>query len=273
MPAIASLNGSDMSGTAYPKSPNDGSPFYDQTARVLRTYDDTIKAWVSRDNFQSALSAGGGGFWDDFRGAINPQWTLLKGSEGAAANPAVAGNDRIELVTAAAGTGFAADASMLASISLGTLAARTNGKKVTVAFKVKVSAITTVRYFAGLSDSNALEQSASLATATYTTVASNAALILFDTAATADTIRLVGVNDDTDATHINTALEPVADTYEAWRLEIDPSTGDVQYFQNGTSLGTLSAAIATDVALYFVAGVVPTTTSARTLTLDYVGVH
>ena len=272
MAATAVLNGSDMSGTYTPKSPNDGSPFYDQTARVNRVYDDTIKAWVSRDNFQSAISAGGGGFWDDFRGTINAQWTLLKGSDGAAAYPAVAGNDRVDLVTAAAGTGIAADGCMLASISLGTIATRTNGKKLVIPFKVKASAVTAVRYWVGLSDSAALEQSASLSSTTYTTVATDAALVLFDTAATTDTIRLVGVKTNTDATHINTSLEPVADTYEVWRLEVN-SSGDVEFFQNGTSLGTLSACLATDVAVYFVAGIVPTGASARTLSLDYAGVH
>ena len=273
MAAIASLNGSDMSGTAYPKSPNDGSPWYDQTARIDRVYDDTIKAWVSRDNFQSVLSAGGGGFWDDFRGAINPQWTLLKGSDGAAAYPVVAGNDRVDLVTAAAGTGIAADGCMLCSIALGNIADRTNGKKIVIPFKMKISAITTVRYWIGLSDSNALEQSASLSATTYTTVATDAALVLFDTAATTDTIRLVGVKNDVDATHLDTSLAPTADTYETWRLEVDASTGDVEFFRNSTSLGTLPACLRTSVPVYFVAGVVPTTTSARTLSLDFAGVH
>ncbi len=264
----------DLSGTLRPKTPNDGAFWYDQTNRVTWQYDGTLKAWrnVSDPRLQLAISATGGGFFDDFRGpTIGSQWTLLKGSDGAAAYPVIASGDLCNLVTAAAGTGYAADACQLVSIALGTIATRTNGVPWVINWKQKISAITAVRYFAGLTDSNALEQAASLSATTFTTVATDAALALFDTAATTDTIRLVGVNNDVDATHVDTSLAPVADTYESWRLEVN-SSGDVAFYRNDSLLGTLTAALRTSVSVYFTVGVVPTGASARTLTLDFAGV-
>lgn len=273
MPAIASLNGSDMSGTYYPKSPNDGSPWYDTTARCLRVYDDTLKTWVSDDPIQTAISAGGGGFWDDFRrSSINPQWTLANGSDAQAADAVVAGGDRVDLVTGDAGTGFAADGTLMTSIALGTIAARTSGKPWVIPFKVKISAITNVSFFVGLTDTAAFEEVASLSSTTFTTTATDAAIILFDTGATTDTTRLVAVNTNTDATHVDTGAAPVADTYESWRLEIN-SSGDVAYYKEGTLVGTLLAALSTAVPLYFVAGATARSTASRTLSLDYAGVN
>lgn len=273
MPAVASLNGMDLSGTVRPTNANDGAIWYDQTNRIHHTYDATLKIWIPGTPLHLAFTAAGaGGFFDDFRGvSIHPSWTLGKGSDDLAAYPVLAGGDRVSLVSGDSGVNFAADGSLLTSISLGTIATRTNGQPFIIPFKVKVSAITNVSYFVGITDTAGFEAPASLTTTTFTTTATDAAVILFDTAATTDTIRLVGVSNDVDATPVDTSLAPVADTYESWYLSVN-SSGDVAFYREGVLLGTLLVALRTSVPIFFVAGVTSRSTASRTLSLDYSGI-
>lgn len=147
--------------------------------------------------------------------------------------------------------------------------------------RLKVSDITNVAINAGFSDAKseaAQTIAANLATTTFTTTASNAALWLFDTDATTDTWRGIGVKADTDSTAVNSSIAPVNDTYQRFRIEIDASGNAV--FKVLDDSNPYSAA-----PLYqaYSANAVTTTTlltpyiavqnksaSAHTLTVDYV---
>jgi hypothetical protein len=142
--------------------------------------------------------------------------------------------------------------------------------------RVKMSAITTIAVFIGLTDQvSALEmpiQSAASAN-TLTTNATDAVGFMFDTSMTADNWWLVGVANNTDATHQNTAVAPVADTYATFRIEIS-TTGVATFYYNGTAVGTtMTGAVTATVALTpVIAGFNRTTTGTPTLTADYIHV-
>jgi hypothetical protein len=140
--------------------------------------------------------------------------------------------------------------------------------------KVKMSAITDIAVFVGLTDQvGALEmpiQSAASAN-TLTTNATDAVGFMFDTSMTADTWWLVGVANDVDATHQNTGSAPVADTYATFRIELS-SAGVATFYYNGTAVGTaMTGAVTATVALTpVIAGFNRTTSGTPALTADYI---
>lgn len=140
--------------------------------------------------------------------------------------------------------------------------------------KVKMSAITDIAVFVGLTDQvAALEmpiQSAASAN-TITTNATDAVGFMFDTSMTADTWWLVGVANDVDATAQNTSTAPVADTYATFRIELS-AAGVATFYLNGTAVGTaMTGAVTATVALTpVIAGFNRTTSGTPTLTADWV---
>lgn len=138
--------------------------------------------------------------------------------------------------------------------------------------RVKTSIITNINLFIGFTDQvSALEAPASLSVTTFTTNATDAVGFLFDTEATTDTIRLVGVANNVDATHQDTSTAPAADTYAVYRIELT-SAGVASFFINGAQVGTaLSGAVTATVALTpVIAGFNRTTTGNPTITVDYI---
>ena len=144
--------------------------------------------------------------------------------------------------------------------------------------KVKTGIITDIAIFVGLTDQvAALEmpiQSAASAN-TITTNATDGVGFMFDTSMTADTWWLVGVANNVDATAQNTAVAPVADTYETLRIELS-TTGVATFYRNGTQVGTaMTGAVTATVALTPVIAAFNRTTSngATTIvTADYIHV-
>lgn len=140
--------------------------------------------------------------------------------------------------------------------------------------KVKMSAITNMSVFIGLTDQvAALEmpiQSAASAN-TITTNATDGCGFMFDTSMTNATWWLVGVANDVDATAQNTSLAPVADTYAIFRIEMS-SAGVATLYYNGTAVGTaMTGAVTSTIALTpVIAGFNRTTTGTPTLTADWV---
>lgn len=115
--------------------------------------------------------------------------------------------------------------------------------------RVKLDAITTVAVFVGITDQiAALEMPFTLGAGdVLTSNASNAVGVLFDTAADTDNWWLVGVAADVDATKQNTAVAPVAATYETWRVEIS-TAGAATFYRNGVAIGTAMASAITPAA-------------------------
>lgn len=140
--------------------------------------------------------------------------------------------------------------------------------------RVKLSQITTITVFVGLTDQvGALEmpiQSAASAD-TLTTNATDAVGFMFDTSMSTDNWWLVGVANNTDATHQNTTYAPVADTYETLRVELT-TAGVARFFRNGLQVGTaMTGAVTATVALTpVIAGFNRTTSGTPTITADYI---
>jgi len=205
--------------------------------------------------------------WDDFIGdLIADEWGVVAGSDspaGGVISTNIGGT--AVLTTGDSNVSLAADGIQLHSY-LNWKAA--NGDLV-FETRLKISAITTVQAFWGLTDQiSALEMPASLSGTTYTTTATDAVGFLFDTGATTKTIRLVGVANDTDATHLDTSDAWAADTYAIWRIQVD-SSGNATFFKDGVILGKVSSALTASVALTPVWCARSLTTSSRTLTIDY----
>ncbi len=140
--------------------------------------------------------------------------------------------------------------------------------------RVKLSLITNIAVFIGLTDQvSALEMPIHSAASanTITTNATDGVGFFFDTSMTDDTWWLAGVKNDVDATHQNSTYAPVAATYEVFRIEVT-ATGEADFFRNGKQVGSrMSAATTATVALTpVIAGFNRTTTGTPTITADYV---
>lgn len=142
--------------------------------------------------------------------------------------------------------------------------------------RVKMSQITTIAVFVGLTDQvSALEMPIHSAASanTITTNATDAVGFFFDTSMTADTWWIAGVANGTDATHQNTGIAPVADTYETFRIEVG-TDGSAVFYRNGVVVGTkMIGAVTPTVALTpVIAGFNRDTTGTPSLTADYIAV-
>jgi hypothetical protein len=210
-------------------------------------------------------------FFDHFMGdVLADQWHVIAGSDSPAAGALVESvGGKLRLTTGDSNASLAADGVQVTSFlnystGLGLLRFQA---------KLQVSAITNLQLFAGFTDQRAaLEMPVTLSTVTFTTVASNAVGFLFDTAATTDTIRLVGVATDVDAVHQDTGLAPVAATDLVLRIDVDRN-GTATFYIDGVQVGTaLLAAVTPETPLAIVvAARAAGDTVSKTVDIDYLG--
>lgn len=275
MTARLTMNGVDLSGPASLLGPNfrgaHGQGWYDETNRNRYVWDDDL-GFLVPENKGIVSGSAPRYIADDFKGGtLDSAWQVTKGNDDVAANFAISGASPLGLLvgtTGDAGTGIAADGIAIAgplSFTPGT----TND--LVLQAKVKWDVITNLRFFLGFTDvlpGTTFEQPASLSVVTYTTTATDAVGFLFDTAATSDTIRCVGVANDVDATHVATALAPVADTYKVFKIVV--RSGTAYFYIDGTLVGTVAAAVTTSVALCPILLTVPITAASKVVTADYI---
>lgn len=178
-------------------------------------------------------------YFDDFIGdALDARWNIVEGTDSATSDAAILAGGIggvLRFTTGDAGTGLAADMIQMTQ----ALQWQASNGGLAIEARFKLSAITTCYCFFGFTDVVTLEAPIiSAASAdTFTTTASDAVGIMFDTRMSTDNWWLTGVAGDTDATMQNAGVAPVADTYEVWRIEID-SSGVAQFFRNGAAIGT-----------------------------------
>lgn len=105
--------------------------------------------------------------------------------------------------------------------------------------RVRISAITSVAVFIGLTDQRAaLEMPFTLGAGdALTSNATNAAGVLFDTGADIDRWWVVGVAADVDAAKQDSAVAPSANTFETWRIELS-AAGVATFYRNGAAIGS-----------------------------------
>lgn len=200
-------------------------------------------------------------------GSALTAYDLFKGSDAQAAFPVITSNALVS-VTGDAGTGFAADGSQLIYDTAFVLSAGA----VHLEARIKLSAITNVQVFFGLTDQKAsLENpiTASGVSNGVTTNATDAVGFMFDTGMSTDNIWLVGVNNDSDKTPQNSALAFAANTYRTLRIDI-AANGSADFYIDGAHIGsTMTTACRTNVNLYPTIAIAATNTASRTGTSDY----
>ncbi|MGE4044462.1 MAG: hypothetical protein AB7F35_06390 [Acetobacteraceae bacterium] len=205
---------------------------------------------------------------DEFpTGGSLAHYELFHGSDAQAADPVIS-SGTLSMVTGDAGTGFSDDGTQLIGDTGYTLA----GGALTLECRLKVSAITTVAFFFGLTDQKAALEIPIMSAAsadTITTNATDAIGFMFDTSMSTDNIWLVGVNNDVDETAQNSAVAPVADTFITLRI-VTNTSGDATFFINGAQVGSaMTTAAATGVTLYPTIAAMARSTTGRTLTAEY----
>lgn len=234
---------------------------------VMGAANSVIKATAQIEVNSDILHVGPAGLFNQFvNGGSLVAFHLFNGSDAEAVDPVISGN-ALSLVTGNAGTGFAADGSQ----AIGDTGYTLSAGPVTVEARVKLSAITNVAFFFGLTDQKAaleipIESAASADT--ITTNATDAVGFMFDTAMASDDIWLVGVNNDVDETAQDSLMAFVADTYATLRIEI-ATNGNANFFMDGDPIGsTMTTACRTSVPLYPTIAAAARDTTSRTVTVD-----
>jgi hypothetical protein len=220
--------------------------------------------------FRSVSSPENFAIFDDFDGdVIKDQWSSTAGSDSPAAAAALVESvdGLCAMVTGDSNASLAADGVIFTSFLNWKV-----DKGLVFEAKVKVSAITNVQLFVGLTDRrDAIEMPVTLSTVTYSTVATDAVGFLFDTAATTDTIRCVSVANDVDGTHVDSGLAYVADTFKILRIEID-RTFNAYFYIDGVLVGTILAAMRAAIPLAIcICARAAGDTTPKTVSWDYIG--
>jgi hypothetical protein len=211
---------------------------------------------------------------DDFIGdVIEDAWSGAGGSDTQALAPAI--NAQIGgVVRLTSGDVGSADDAADASVLTHALNWQAENGGLVFETRLKTSSIATNTIFCGFTDVLATTtvevpiQSAGAAN-TITTNATDAVGFFFDTAMTDDNWWIAGVANGTDATHVDTDVPPVADTFQTFRIEVD-AAGNADFFLDGALVGTVEDAVTADVALTPVVTVMARTTTSHTVDVDYV---
>lgn len=215
-------------------------------------------------------------FGDDFIGdVIADQWGVTKGSDAAAVDFAALASGIGGIVRATTGAG--AGASMAANgVQLHSfLNWRASTGELAMTARLKMSSIATIAVFVGFTDQIAALEMPIHASGSgngITTNATDAVGFFFDTSMTDDTWWCAGVKADTDATPVNTALAPVADTFQQFRVEVD-TAGTATFYINGKTYGTVANALTTSVALTPVVAAFRRSAASATVDVDFIHVE
>lgn len=151
---------------------------------------------------------------------------------------------------------------------------RANGGGLVWEGRVALDAITNVALYIGLTDQDsALEMPFTMGAGdALTSNATDACGVLFDTGADTDNWWLVGVAADVDATPQNTALAPVASTFELWRIELD-SLGIAKFYRNNVLIGAqMTGAMTPSVLLTPVIAAFARAAASRNVDIDLVNI-
>lgn len=209
---------------------------------------------------------------DDFDGAtILGTWGVLKGSDGAAVNFAInaAVNGTVRATTGAgAGGTMAVNGVQLA----GHLNFQAQTAELEFAVRFKISAITNIAVFVGLTNQIAALQDPINGAGggdTFTANAADAVGAVFDTTMTTKNWWLTGVKASVQPTQQNTGVAPVAATYEDWQISVD-ANGNATFFRNGLQVGVqLANAVTKTVSLAPTVAVFTRTAASQTVDVDY----
>ena len=203
--------------------------------------------------------------FDDFTGAAvdtTNDWTFAAVNSGAiAANAAAGGHARIT-------TGAADDDD--AELASGLIFNTTKG--CVLEARIANNDVDATAFNVGFSDATgeaADKLAITFATATATTNASNAALFFTDKDATANDIRCMSVNADTDSTIYTTSTTLVDAAFHTYRVVIDTNQ-TVSFYLDNAHVASISEGIAAATAVTTYVGFINREGAANTLDIDYI---
>jgi hypothetical protein len=201
---------------------------------------------------------------------VNTPWILNKGTDDTALDPAIYSRERgaIRFVTGNTSGAIADDGSQIACYV--PVQADSGGLVVETKLRI-LNSLATVSVNFGLTDVNTLEEPFSISGADITSVASDACCFVFDTDATEQKWFACAVDSDVDDSgNGSTGIAPVADTHQTLRIEVSSDGNIVHFYIDGVIVKTLTnAGISPSVNLYATVCVNTTTTSSRTVEIDY----
>ncbi len=270
------LHGADQAGlfANRPKSANNGHAYFADDLQRQLVFNSRLQTWMPSDGQNLVVGSTDKYLVDGFRGPVlDGAYVVDSGTDAQALDPVIlttSSGGVVNGVTGNAGTGHPADASFM---SYPLVFKPSDGRSVHH-FRFKISAITNVAFFVGLTDLGTLEEPMSLSGTTLTTNATDAVGFLFDTAATTNNIWLAGVAADVDDTEVNSTIAPVADTF--LDLTIDLSIlGVAKMYINETLRATLAAAINPAMAgdMHAVITATARSTTSRTWSAELLASH
>jgi hypothetical protein len=215
--------------------------------------------------------------FDDFfnfaNGATQP-WMDVQGSDGGTAAGILAGGHGgiLRLTTGAAGSGLAADSVQLQQRVLSWTTARGG---LNVEARIRMSAITTMYAFFGLTDTvaNALEAPIVSAASDndLTGTADDAVGFMYDTRMDDDNWWVVSHNDGTTLQGQDTGIAPAPTVWETLRVAVD-ADGHASFYRNGVQVAhKINDAVDPDAPLTVVLTVSKlSVAAAMTLDADYI---
>lgn len=213
--------------------------------------------------------------FDDFlaKAIDTNKWDLQKGSDGATVN--FAANAQLNGVVRAT-TGAGAGASMAVNGVQIDSALNYQANKGALVFetKLKLSAITTIAVFVGLTNQVAALQAPIIGAGggdTFTANAADACGFIFDTTMTTAKWWAQGVKATVQGTAVNSTAAPVAATFDVIRLEVS-ATGTLTAYLNGTALATIANAVTITVPLSPVITAFTRAAGSATVDVDYIRV-
>ncbi len=215
--------------------------------------------------------------WDDFTGyqaghtELDHPWILNSGGDAQALDPAVvaAEGGLIRCVTGNADGAVANDGSQF----VWAVPVQADSGGLVMEARVRIAtAVTAVSVNIGFTDVSTLEEPFSVSGTTITSVASDAACFVYDTAMTTDEWWAIAVDGDTDDTGSGTtAVVPVADTYQDFRIEVSADGNTIKFFIANALVKTLTGGgISPSVNLFATVIANATTTTSKTVDVDYI---
>lgn len=210
-------------------------------------------------------------FTDDFLGdVIFDEWNTVKGSDAGSVLGAINSqiNGVLRLVMGASATGtMATNGSQLDMGAFLNFRASNDG--LVIQTRSKVDVITSLNFFSGFTNQGGtLQAPFTIAGGTLTANAANAVGIVFDTAATAATYKLVGVKA-TVAQMIDTGIAPTAATFDAMSTMVD-IFGNAYFYINHKLVGRMANAITPTTPLTPVVNGFSQSAVTRNFDLDYI---
>lgn len=211
--------------------------------------------------------------YDHFDGAtISGLWGLAHGSDGSAADFAItaAAGGKVRGTTGAGGTTTMAVNGVQIHSALNWQA---NKGGLVFSASVAATLITSLALYVGFTDQvAALEMPFTLSAGTLTSNATDGCGFLFDTGATAATVKCVGVANDVDAAVTDTGVALTAATYALFGIEVDTS-GNASFWLNGNKVGVLASAVTATIPLTPVVAGFRRTGTLTTIDVDHIAVE